>query len=246
MALVSHEMKTPLTAIQGMSEVLTKFDVDADRGRKMHLAIHEESRRLSRMIDEYLDITRLESGVRHLRLEPARPTQILERALMILDPVASQRQIRIVRRFAPNLPPLLLDADLISRALTNLVSNAIKFSPPGSEVIVEARIDPALTNLDVLLIEVADQGCGIPPESLPRIFEKFYRVPRLEEADAPGTGLGLSLAQEIAELHGGRVTVESEVGVGSVFALRLPLTQEQLSKQREYGTDGNNGIDGKD
>ena len=246
MALVSHEMKTPLTAIQGMSEVLAKFDVDAERGHKMHLAIHEEARRLSRMIDEYLDITRLESGARHLRLEPARPAQILERALMILDPVASQRQIRIVRRFAPNLPALLMDADLISRALTNLVSNAIKFSPPGSEVIVEARIDSVLTDMEILRIEVADQGCGIPPESLPRIFEKFYRVPRLEQADAPGTGLGLSLAQEIAELHGGRVTVESEVGVGSVFALRLPLTQEQLSKKREYGTDGNNGMDGKD
>src|SRR5262245_5382732 len=88
MALVSHEMKTPLTAIQGMSEVLAKFDVDAERGRKMHLAIHEEARRLSRMIDEYLDITRLESGARHLRLESARPAQILERVLMMLDPVA--------------------------------------------------------------------------------------------------------------------------------------------------------------
>ena len=230
MALVSHEMKTPLTAIQGMSEVLAKFDVDAERGRKMHLAIHEEALRLSRMIDEYLDITRLESGVRQLRLEPARPAQILERVLMILDPVASQRQIRIVRRFAPNLPALLLDADLFSRAVTNLVSNAIKFSPPGSDVVVEARIDQALADVDVLRIEVADQGCGIPPESLQRIFEKFYRVPRLEEADAPGTGLGLSLAQEIAELHGGRITAESEVGVGSVFAIRLPFNHHVLNK----------------
>ncbi len=237
MALVSHEMKTPLTAIQGMSEVLAKFDVDAERGRKMHLAIHEEALRLSRMIDEYLDITRLESGARHLRLEPARPAQILERALMMLDPVASQRQMRIVRRLAPNLPALLLDADLISRAVTNLVSNAIKFSPPGSEVIVEARVEA-----DVLRIEVADQGRGIPPESLSRIFEKFYRVQRIEDADTPGTGLGLSLVREIAELHGGRVTVESEVGVGSVFALRLPLNQikrdgETVSSNGQNSTD---------
>jgi two-component system phosphate regulon sensor histidine kinase PhoR len=221
MALVSHEMKTPLTAIQGMSEVLAKFDVDAERGRKMHFAIHEEAQRLRRMIDEYLDITRLESGARLLRLEPARPAQILERALMMLDPIAAQRRIRIIRRFAPNLPALLLDADLIARAVTNLVSNAVKFSPVGQDVIVDAHVD-----VDSLRIEVADRGCGVPPDSLSRIFEKFYRVPRLENADVPGTGLGLSLVREIAELHGGQATVESEVGHGSVFALRLPLSRE--------------------
>lgn len=219
MMLVTHELRTPLTAIQGMSEVLSQYDVDQKRRREMHLAINEEAMRLARMINDYLDITRLESGARPLRLAPARVAPIVERALLMLDPLAEQREMRIVRRFAPNLPPLLVDADLLAQAVTNLVANGIKYSKPSSEVIVELRADR-----DAFVIEVADHGHGIPPESLARIFEKFYRVPRLENADVSGTGLGLAFVREIAEKHGGRVTAESEKGVGSVFSLRLPLS----------------------
>ncbi|MGH9936779.1 MAG: sensor histidine kinase, partial [Blastocatellia bacterium] len=219
MALVSHELKTPLTAIQGMSEILAEFEVDAERLRKMHLAINDEAKRLTRMIDEYLDITRLESGARPLRLAPAQMAQLIERALLMLDPIAAQRRVRIVRRLAPNMPAPGADSDLIARALNNLVANAIKFSPVESEVIVEARADA-----DAVRIMISDQGCGIPAESLTRVFEKFYRVPRVEDTDVPGAGLGLAFVREIADLHGGRVTVESQIGVGTVFTLRLPLT----------------------
>jgi len=225
MALVSHELRTPLTAIQGISEVLTKYEVEPQRRYEMHLAINDESKRLARMIDEYLDLTRLETGARPLRLEPLRVTQLLERTLLLLEPVAAQREIRIVRRFAPNLPALTADADLIARAVTNLLANAVKFSPPRHDVIVEAFAESGF-----LRIEVKDQGCGIPREAIPFIFEKFYRVPRLpsmEDADAPGTGMGLAFVRDIAELHGGRILVESEAGVGSVFTLRLPFAQNQ-------------------
>jgi PAS domain S-box-containing protein len=218
MALVSHELRTPLTAIQGMSEVLAQFEVDADRRREMHLAINDEAKRLARMIDDYLDITRLESGARPLRLTPVRVAPLIERALLMLDPIAAQREIRILRRFAPNLPALLADADLIAQAVTNLVANAIKYSPCKTEVFVEARQD-----FEALWIEVIDHGYGIPSDVTGRIFEKFYRVPRIEDADVPGTGLGLAFVREIAEMHGGRITVESEPGVGSTFSLRLPL-----------------------
>jgi len=229
MALVSHELRTPLTAIQGISEVLTRYEVEPQRRYEMHLAINDESKRLARMIDEYLDLTRLETGARPLRLEPLRVTQLLERVLLLLEPVAAEREIRIVRRFAPNLSALTADADLIARALTNLLANAVKFSPPGRDVVVEVVAEE-----DFLRIEVKDQGCGIPPESIPLIFEKFYRVPRLplqEDADAPGTGMGLAFVRDIAQLHGGSITVESEVGVGSVFTLRLPFSQEQQENQ---------------
>jgi signal transduction histidine kinase len=223
MALVSHELRTPLTAIQGISEVLTKYEVEPQRRNEMHLAINDEAKRLARLIDDYLDLTRLETGARPLRLEPLRATQLLDRALLLLEPVAAQREIRIVRRFAPNLPPLRADADLIARAVTNLLANAVKFSSPGHDVIVEAFAES-----DFLQIEVKDQGCGIPPEAVPFIFEKFYRVPRLEDADAPGAGMGLAFVRDIAQLHGGRVTVESEAGVGSVFTLLLPFLEEQF------------------
>jgi PAS domain S-box-containing protein len=219
MMLVTHELRTPLTAIQGMSEVLSQYDVEHERRREMHLAINEEARRLARMINDYLDITRLESGARPLRLAPARIAPLVERALLMLDPLAAQQEKRIVRRFAPNLPPLLVDGDLLAQSVTNLVGNAIKYSKPASEIVVELRADR-----DALRIEVADQGHGIPAESLSRIFEKFYRVLRLEDADVSGTGLGLAFVREIAEKHGGRVSVESEEGVGSVFSLRLPLS----------------------
>jgi len=222
MALVSHELRTPLTAIQGISEVLTRYEVEPQRRYEMHLAINDESKRLARMIDEYLDLTRLETGARPLRLEPLRVAQLLERTLLLLEPVAAQREIHIVRRFAPNLPALTADADLIARAVTNLLANAVKFSHPRHDVIVETFAEN-----DFLRIEVKDQGCGIPPEAIPFIFEKFYRVPRLENADAPGTGMGLAFVRDIAELHGGRILVESEVGVGSVFTLRLPFAQNQ-------------------
>jgi signal transduction histidine kinase/CHASE2 domain-containing sensor protein len=221
MALVTHELRTPLTAIQGMSDVLSQFDVDSERRHEMHVAINDEAKRLARMIDEYLNITRLESGAQQLRMSPVRIAPVLERSLLMLDPVAGQRRIRLTRRLAPNLPPLVADADLIGRAVTNLVANAIKYSATGTEVVVEAREESVNIRIDV-----ADQGCGIPTEDLTRVFEKFYRVPRVENVDVPGTGLGLALVREIAELHGGRVSVESEVGVGSTFTLRLPVPPE--------------------
>ncbi len=218
MALVTHELKTPLTAIQGMSEVLSQYEVDAVKRREMHSTINEEAKRLARMIDEYLDLTRLESGVRQLRLLPLRVEQILERALLLLDPVAESRGIKIIRNPARALPPLLGDGDLIARAVTNLVDNAIKFSPEHSTINVNARADGS-----GVLIEVIDQGCGIEPQFLGQIFEKFYRVPRAANIDIPGTGLGLALVREVAELHNGLVTVESQPGTGSTFSLYLGL-----------------------
>jgi len=218
MALVTHEMKTPLTAIQGMSEVLMKFEPDAAKRREMNQAINEAAQRLKRMIDEYLDLTRLESGAVQPRFSFIRVQSLIEQNLLLLDPVAAQRRIGLKRAFAFDLPPLLADADLLARAITNLVANAIKYSPANTEVTVSARADG-----DTLLISVADQGYGVPAEHRARIFEKFYRVPRVEDADAPGAGLGLAMVREIAELHGGRVMVECETGAGSTFTLRLPL-----------------------
>jgi signal transduction histidine kinase/CHASE2 domain-containing sensor protein len=217
MALVTHELKTPLTAIQGMSEVLSQFDPDATERRQMHLTINDEAKRLARMIDEYLDLTRLESGVHRPRFSPLRIEQVVERSLLMLDPLARQRNIRLDREFAQDLPATLGDVDLIGRAVTNLVSNAIKFSPRDAIVTVRTAADERF-----LRVEVIDRGGGIAAEYLPRIFEKFYRVPRVSDVDIPGTGLGLSLVEEVADLHGGRVMVESKPGAGSIFTLLLP------------------------
>jgi PAS domain S-box-containing protein len=218
MSLVTHELRTPLTAIQGMSEVLAQFDVDPDRRREMHLAINEESKRLARMIDEYLDITRLEAGARPLRKTTLRVDALVERVLLLLGPLASSHGIPLTTEFDKDLPVVMADPDLLAQALTNVIANAIKYSPPSREIRVSVRTD----GID-LLIEVADKGYGIAPQDVKRIFEKFYRVHRVESADEPGTGLGLAFVREIMDSHGGYVTVESEVGVGSTFTLRLPV-----------------------
>src|SRR5947207_2510493 len=213
-------MRTPLTAIQGMTELLANYDVPADRRRDMNLAINDEVKRLTRMISQYLDITRLESGAIPMRTAPVRADALLERTLLLLDPVAEQRGIQLQRRFAPHLPAFLADPDLLSRAFENLVSNAIKYSPAGAEVLIATSADD-----ESIVIEVEDRGYGIPESDLARIFEKFYRVPRVEDAETPGTGLGLAFVREIAELHHGSVSVRSEVGRGSTFTLRLPRTE---------------------
>ena len=225
MALVTHELRTPLTAIQGLSEVLSKFDVDPNRRREMHAAINQEAKRLARMIDEYLDITRLEAGARPLRKTALRVEPLVERVLLLLDPVAMSRGVPIKCEFEQNLPVVMVDSDLLAQAVTNVIANAIKYSPPGREILVSVW-----TEGNDLRIEVADKGYGIAPENVKRIFEKFYRVPHGEHTDEPGTGLGLTFVREIMDAHGGYVTVESELGVGSTFTLRLPLELKDSHK----------------
>jgi signal transduction histidine kinase/CHASE2 domain-containing sensor protein len=217
-SLVSHEMRTPLAAIQGMTELLANYELDPDRRREMSQAINDEAKRLTRMITEYLDITRLEAGATTLRPAPVRVDTLLDRVLLLLEPVAAARRMHLVKGVVVGLAPIVADADLLARAVSNLVSNAIKYSPEGRPVTVSARTDRGS-----VVIEVADEGYGIPAELLDRVFQKFYRVPRVQDADTPGTGLGLALVREIAELHGGSVGVTSEPGVGSVFALRIPV-----------------------
>ena len=220
MALVSHEMRTPLTAIQGMSELLAQFHLDPERSREMSIAIHDEAKRLTHMISEYLDITRLESGATVLRCAPVRVEVLVERTLLMLDSLAAERSIRLTRQLDSPITPVLADPDLLSRAISNLVSNAIKYSPPNTEVIISAA-----NVAKGISIQVSDQGYGIPAASLNRVFEKFYRVPRVQDVDVPGTGLGLALVKEIAELHGGSVAVRSSVGAGSVFTIWIPCSE---------------------
>jgi PAS domain S-box-containing protein len=219
--LVTHELRTPLTAIQGMSEVLTEHEVDPEVRRKMLSTINDESKRLARMINEYLDITRLESGIQKARFSNVNVTDMVKRALLILDLLAAQKDIKITRIFELGLPVVSADSGMLAQAINNIVGNAIKYSPPETEITVEIQ-----TNRNTLQIKVTDEGYGISPEQLPHIFEKFYRVPHRQNAEVSGTGLGLSLTREIVELHGGHITVESEPNAGSTFTVCLPFAPQ--------------------
>jgi signal transduction histidine kinase/CHASE2 domain-containing sensor protein len=216
-ALVSHEMRTPLTAIQGMTELLAAYEIEPVRRREMTLAINDEVKRLARMIGDYLDITKLEMSKAPLRLAPLRLEALVERSLLLFEPLAEEKSIRLFRHFGNALSPVLGDADLLARVFSNLISNALKYSPCGTEVEVSMRASEG-----GIAVKIEDRGYGIPEQDRERIFEKFYRVPRLEDVDVPGTGLGLTFVREIVELHGGTVQVQSKPGVGSVFTVFLP------------------------
>jgi signal transduction histidine kinase/CHASE2 domain-containing sensor protein len=216
--LVTHELRTPLTAIQGMSEVLTEHEVEPEARRKMLATINNESKRLARMINEYLDITRIESGIQKALFANINVTNLLEQTLFLLEPLAARRDIKIICQFEVNLPMIFADAGMLSQALTNIVGNAIKYTAEKTKITVEVK-----TIGEQLKISVIDEGFGISAEQLPHIFEKFYRVPQRHTAGVPGTGLGLALTREIIELHGGSVTVESKLNVGSTFIVYLPL-----------------------
>jgi signal transduction histidine kinase/CHASE2 domain-containing sensor protein len=215
--LVSHEMRTPLTAIQGMTELLAAYDIEPVRRKEMMLAINDEVKRLAGMISGYLDLTRLEMGKTTLRLAPLHLSTLVDRTLLLFDPLAQEKSIRIVRRFDPDPTPIFADSDLLSRVFSNLISNAVKYSPPNTEIQISIN-----RGSDRICVAIEDQGYGIPEADLERVFEKFYRVPRLEDADVPGTGLGLTFVREIVELHGGTVSARSKHGEGSVFTVCLP------------------------
>jgi signal transduction histidine kinase/CHASE2 domain-containing sensor protein len=223
--LVTHELRTPLTAIQGMSEVLTEHEVDPEVRRKMLATINDESKRLARMINEYLDITRLESGIQKAHFSSVNVTDLVERALLILDSLAAKKDIKITRIFELGLPVISADSGMLAQAMTNIVGNAVKYSPSQTEITVEIQ-----TNRNTLQISVMDEGYGISPEQLPHIFEKFYRVPHRQNVEVSGTGLGLSLTREIVELHGGYITVESEPNAGSTFTIYLPCNSADSIK----------------
>jgi signal transduction histidine kinase len=218
-ANVSHDLKTPLSVIRMFGETLELGRVrdEATRG-EYYRVITRESERLSRLIDNVLDFSRIEGGRRRYERTPTAIEPLVRDVLEAFAHPFSQRGFKVEVDVAPGLPEVELDADAVSQALANLVDNAIKYSPDGTSLRVEAAArDGALT------LAVVDEGIGIPREEQRRIFEKFYRVGRSETQGRRGSGVGLALVRHVAEAHGGRVTVESRPGAGSRFTLWLPL-----------------------
>jgi signal transduction histidine kinase/CHASE2 domain-containing sensor protein len=215
-SLVSHELRTPLTAIVGYSEMLLKYDLVQAKGQQFLGAIIDESHRLSKLIQSFLDIAYIESGRQKVSKTEFDIGPVFRDMMSVLAPVAEQKGIRVE---VPVDAATRVRADrlLLYQALTNLVTNAIKYSPDGTLI----RI--AVSNGDGgVAFRVTDQGCGIPPEDAGRIFEKFYRRANRETQEQSGFGLGLAFVKEVAVRHSGEVTVESEVGKGSTFTLRIP------------------------
>jgi signal transduction histidine kinase len=218
LGFVTHELRTPLVSIQGFAEYLLRYSKER-ASSEAAATIFQESGRLVAMINTYLDVLRLEAGVRPIRKEAFHIGETVKQVARVIQPIAQASEIKVRTEIAKDLPALQGDSRLIEGALLNLVSNAIKYSPRGSEVKLRAEVEG-----DRVVLEVWNPGPVIPPEELVRLFEPFYRRNEQEET-ARGWGLGLAFVKRIAEQHGGKAEAWSESESGTAFRIHLPVTR---------------------
>ncbi len=218
---VSHELRTPLASIRAYVEMLIDGEASDEKTRaEFYEIIQAESVRLGRLIDNILNISRIESGLVEIKRVPISPTLIVKQALEVIAPQAKLKSIRIDERLEPAFYQTLADKDMLYQAVLNLLSNAVKYTPEGGSVTVSTGVDEVARRMKV---RVSDTGVGIPAKDLPFLFDKFFRV-EANKTVAKGTGLGLSLVKNIIETaHKGRMFVQSEQGKGSTFGFELDL-----------------------
>jgi two-component system phosphate regulon sensor histidine kinase PhoR len=216
MHFVAHEMRTPLTAIQGSSELMGRYNLNDEKRKQMALMINSESKRLARMIQTFLDVERLSDGQMELKKEPFEVQELVESCLNRVRSIAERKSIAIY--VDGDLEGALLgDRELMEYAVYNLFTNAVKYSPSNTEVHVASHPDGGQ-----LRLSVRDQGIGMDEKEVRKIFQKFYRTKRAEASGETGSGIGLSIVEQIVTHHGGRIEVTSSPGKGSCFTLVLP------------------------
>jgi two-component system phosphate regulon sensor histidine kinase PhoR len=215
---VSHEMKTPLAGIKAYVELLADGDAEDEQTREEFLnVISGQADRLQRLVENLLNLARIEAGVVKVSKQPRSLNAVLEEALHVVQPAAEAKGIALTSDLSPMYLSVLADHDMLLQAAINLLSNAIKYTPSGGRVVLRSRTDEGQARF-----EVADTGVGLSEEDCQRVFEKFYRVQKSKDM-AAGTGLGLPLARHMIEdVHGGRLRVESKLGEGSTFIVTLP------------------------
>lgn len=218
-ANVSHELRTPMSSIKGYAETLLHGALeDRINARDFINIIHQDSNRLANLIDDLLDISRIESGKMELVVMALELKPIIQRIIGVLEQPAREKSLSITCDFPDVLPRVLTDDKRLSQVLLNLLDNAVKYTPAGGRIKIILSIKEKFIQVDI-----ADTGIGIPAEDIPRIFERFYRVDKARSRELGGTGLGLSIVKNIVSAHGGEVWVDSEYGKGSTFSFTIPL-----------------------
>jgi two-component system phosphate regulon sensor histidine kinase PhoR len=228
---VSHELRTPLTSIKGfISTLLADEDgdyYDQETQREFYHIIDMECDRLTRLISDLLNVSRIESGhALDLNPKPVNLAQLIEKVVTVQRSYTDKHEF--VVDIGPGLPLIVADEDKVDQILTNLTNNAIKYSPRGGRIKISAA-----ANGGAARVSISDEGMGIPKEHLPKVFDRFHRVDNRDTREVGGTGIGLYLVKHLVEAHGGRIWVESEVGKGSVFTFDLPKCPPQFEAEQD-------------
>lgn len=224
-ATISHEFRTPLTCIQGFSELIETERLTPHEVRGFAQTINQNALRLSRMIGDQLDLETLETGQWPMCRTLVRLNALVERVVAALQPIAAYHSF--VTDLDSDLPVVEGDADLLERVVTNIVANAIKYSPAGGGITIRTR-----RRRDGVEVSVADLGLGVPDEDREQIFAPYGRVGRPEHMEVAGTGLGLPIARQIMEVHHGRIWVEANRPRGSIFKIVVPVTEPSSGLRR--------------
>jgi signal transduction histidine kinase len=214
---VTHEMRTPLTAIQGSSELMGRYNLSEEKRKQIAEMINVESKRLARMIQTFLDVERLSDGEMELKRERFEVREIVGVCLGRVLPLAERKNIRIQAQELEG--SLEGDRELMEYAIYNLLTNAVKYSPADTQITVACRLVAAGKDATQLRLSVQDQGIGMDAKELRQIFQKFYRTKRAEASGEAGTGIGLSIVEQIVHHHGGKMEVTSQPGQGSCFTV---------------------------
>jgi len=222
-ANVSHELKTPLTSVQGFAQAILDGTADSDETRQQAAqVIYDESARMHRMVLDLLDLARLDAGTANITMTPVNMSATLNSVAEKFTPQLQRAGVNIKVDVDANLPTITADGDRLSQVFTNLVDNALKFTPSGGLVSLRA-----LVVSNEVLISVSDTGAGIPTEAQAHIFDRFYQADVARRGgEKHGAGLGLAIAQEIVGAHGGRISVRSGLGEGTTFEVFLPLKRK--------------------
>jgi len=218
MHFVTHEMRTPLSAIQGSSELISRYALTEEKRQQIALLINSESKRLARMVEIFLNVERLSAGQMELKRQAIPLKEMVDVCVARVRPLGERKHIAITLEPIPEELQLTGDRELMEYACYNLLTNAVKYSPQRTEVKISGWRDDSH-----IRIAVKDQGIGMDQKEVKQVFQKFYRTKKAEESGEAGTGIGLSIVQQIVEQHGGRIEVTSEPGVGSCFTVVVPV-----------------------
>ncbi|MFQ5354208.1 MAG: ATP-binding protein [Thermodesulfobacteriota bacterium] len=220
-ANVSHELRTPLASIKGYSETLIESDADVKKQREFLEIIDRHATRMSRIIDDLLILSRLESSAFTLVSATVDMRELINSTVKGCFKDAEDREVTIKAELPEVLPSVMGDRDRLEQVLVNLFDNAIKYTPAGGRVVVTARVQGPY-----VCVDVTDTGIGIPEDDISRIFERFYRVDKARSRALGGTGLGLAIVKHIIQGHNGRLEVKSRLGLGSTFSFFLRACEE--------------------